>query len=176
MCIWSTLVLKGYCTSITSSSVFCFFVLLCLFVCLFVVCFFDWILIPVFVFVFVLFCFVLFCFLLHPDSYLLVWLTFKEISVFLPFSIFQIRLQHSDLWDTLRMMLFTKRPHKKKMHWQNQLKNLAFVHFMFLYWIRHKKLDVILVPCPFKQNIFSQFKTLPQDQLPQYCTLIITKC
>ena len=36
-----------------------------------------------------------------------------------------INTQYSSLWDTLKMMLFTKYPirsYKRKTHWQNQLK------------------------------------------------------
>ena len=43
-----------------------------------------------------------------------------------------------------------KIPHKMKTHWQNQLKILVLTKFNILYRIRYKKIDVILVQCPFK--------------------------
>ena len=43
-----------------------------------------------------------------------------------------------------------KIPLKVKMHWQNQLKFLVLVEYKILYRIRYKKIDVILVQCPFK--------------------------
>ena len=45
-----------------------------------------------------------------------------------------------------------KIPHKMKILWQNQLKILVVVSFKILYGIRYKKIDVILVQCPFKFN------------------------
>ena len=45
-----------------------------------------------------------------------------------------------------------KIPHKLKTHWQNQLKILVLVWFKVLYGIRHKKIDVILVQCPFNKK------------------------
>ena len=45
-----------------------------------------------------------------------------------------------------------KIPHKMKTHWQNQLKISVLVLFKILCGIRYKKIDVILVQCPF--NIF----------------------
>ena len=62
-----------------------------------------------------------------------------------------INTQYSSLWDTLKMMLINKIPHKMKTHWQNQLKIWVLVWFKILYRIRFKKIYVILVQCPFKQ-------------------------
>ena len=39
------------------------------------------------------------------------------------------------------------RPHKIKILWQNQLKSL--VYFKVLHRIRYKRIDAILVQCPF---------------------------
>ena len=43
-----------------------------------------------------------------------------------------------------------KIPYKMEMHWQNQLKISVLVKFEIFYRIRHKKIDVIIVQCPFK--------------------------
>ena len=42
-----------------------------------------------------------------------------------------------------------KIPHKMKTLWQNQLKISVLVKFEVLCGIRYKKIDVILVQCPF---------------------------
>ena len=46
-----------------------------------------------------------------------------------------------------------KGPHKIKTYWQNQLKSLVLVYFIVLYRIRHKKIDAIIVQCPFKGKL-----------------------
>ena len=45
-----------------------------------------------------------------------------------------------------------KIPHKMKTPWQNQLKFSVLISFKILYRIRYKKIDVILVQCPFNDN------------------------
>ena len=42
-----------------------------------------------------------------------------------------------------------KLPHKMKMHWQNQLKNLALDLLKLEIRIRNKNIDVIFAQCPF---------------------------
>ena len=45
-----------------------------------------------------------------------------------------------------------KIPHKMKTHWQNQLKISVLVQFKIHYRKRYKKINVILVQCPFKNS------------------------
>ena len=42
-----------------------------------------------------------------------------------------------------------KIPYKMKTHWQNQLKISVLFGYKILYRIRYKKINVILVQCPF---------------------------
>ena len=54
-----------------------------------------------------------------------------------------------------------KIPHKMKTHWQNQLKSVVLVYHIVPYRIRHKKIDALLVPCPFKGAQSDLFNFLP---------------
>ena len=45
-----------------------------------------------------------------------------------------------------------KIPRKMKTHWQNHLKISVLIWFNILYRIRYKKIDVILVQCPFNRQ------------------------
>ena len=58
--------------------------------------------------------------------------------------------QYSSLWGHSEDDAVHKIAHKMKMHRQNQLKFSVLVRFQILYRTRYKKIDVILVQCPFK--------------------------
>ena len=46
-----------------------------------------------------------------------------------------------------------KMPYKMKTNWRNQLKISVLVSFKTLHRIRYKKIDVILVQCPFNPRL-----------------------
>ena len=85
----------------------------------------------------------------HAYSCLLVWLTFEEIVIFLAFYSIFFKINFNKyptvVYGTAWGWCCRKKPHKVKMHWQNQLKSWTLVSFIVLYRIRHKKIDVILV-------------------------------
>ena len=60
--------------------------------------------------------------------------------------------QYSGLWDTLGMMLFTKKSNEMKTLWRNRLKFLVLVYYKVFFRTKYKKIDVILVQCPFKNG------------------------
>ena len=81
------------------------------------------------------------------------WRNMNTSSLFYFSKSTSINTQYSSLWlrhsgdDAVHII-----PHKMKTHWQNQLKFSASVWFKFFYKIIYKKIDVILVQCPFKHN------------------------
>ena len=76
-----------------------------------------------------------------PSRLTYFWRNLNTFSIFYFSKSTLINAHYSSLWDTLKMMLFTKKPHKMKTHWQNQLKISVLVWFIILYKIRYK--------CPF---------------------------
>ena len=93
---------------------------------------------------------------LHVDSYPLVWFTFKEnvnfCSILYLSRSTSINTQHSSLWDTLWMMLFTK-DHIMKTHWQNQLKSLALVKKFSIKFDTKRKCRTCPMPHWIKGNV-----------------------
>ena len=61
-----------------------------------------------------------------------------------------INTQYSSLWNTLKMMLFTKYLIKWKRIGRFSWKFWYWYNIIILYRIRYKKIDVILVQCLFK--------------------------
>ena len=64
-----------------------------------------------------------------------------------------------------------KIPHKEKTDCQNQLKTLVLVSFKILYGIRYKKIDVILVQCPFNTK---QTRRRVKSKIEGLISLLIT--
>ena len=64
-----------------------------------------------------------------------------------------INTQYSSLLNTLDDAVHKIPKNKMKTHWQNQLKISVLAWFKILYDMRYKKIDVILVQCPFKYNL-----------------------
>ena len=66
-----------------------------------------------------------------------------------------------------------KSSHEMKMHRQNQLKYLALVYFIVLYRLEHKKVDAVLVQCPFNVHSNLLFKRMLENIIP---ALNVTLC
>ena len=78
------------------------------------------------------------------------WRNMSISSIFYFSKSASINSQYRILWDTLKMVLFTKYLiYEMKTHWQNQLKTSVLVSFKILYRIRYKKIDVKLLQCLF---------------------------
>ena len=111
------------------------------------------------------------CWVLHSRlTYF--WRNVNISSIFFFSKSTSINTQYSCLWDTLKMMLFTKYLIKMKTHWQNQLKISALVYFKILYRIRYKKIDVILVQCPFNVSILYPCFWYSDHKWPTVYTLL----
>ena len=80
------------------------------------------------------------------------WRNISICSIFYFSKSTSINAQYSSLWDTLKMMLFTKYLIKWKCIGRISWKFWYWFYLKIPYRIRNKKIYVILVQCPFKRK------------------------
>ena len=89
------------------------------------------------------------CWVLH-SRLIYFWSNINIINIFYFSKSTSTNTQHSSLWDTLKMMLFTryliKWKHVGKISWKFR----KWLNLKFYIKLDIKKIDVILVQCPFK--------------------------